>query len=49
SNIATCDDHRLAMVAGILGSVTGGTTIEDADVVSKSWPGFWSALHDWTA
>jgi len=49
SNIATYDDHRLAMVAGILGSVTGGTTIEDADVVSKSWPGFWSALHDWTA
>jgi 3-phosphoshikimate 1-carboxyvinyltransferase len=49
SNVATCDDHRLAMVAGILGSVTGGTTIEDADVVSKSWPGFWSALRDWTA
>lgn len=48
SSIATCDDHRLAMVAGILGSVTGGTTIDDANVVSKSWPGFWSALRKWT-
>jgi len=49
SSIATCDDHRLAMVAGILGTVTGGTTIDDANVVSKSWPGFWPALREWTA
>lgn len=37
-------DHRLAMAGAILGSRIGEVRIEDPDVVSKSWPGFWTML-----
>jgi len=38
------DDHRIAMAFGILGTVAGGTTIDNAECVSKTYPGFWEEL-----
>lgn len=46
ARLATHHDHRLAMAFGVLGSVVDGIEVEDPDVVSKSWPGFWSMLED---
>ena len=37
-------DHRIAMAFGILGSVTGGMVIQDAECVSKTFPQFWDVL-----
>jgi 3-phosphoshikimate 1-carboxyvinyltransferase len=45
-HVATHHDHRLAMAFGVLGSRVPGVVVEDSDVVSKSWPGFWSMLDD---
>jgi 3-phosphoshikimate 1-carboxyvinyltransferase len=42
--LRTHHDHRLAMAFGVLGSVVAGIEVEDPDVVSKSWPGFWRML-----
>jgi len=39
------NDHRIAMAFGLLGLAVGGTTLEDADCVRKSYPGFWSDLQ----
>jgi 3-phosphoshikimate 1-carboxyvinyltransferase len=40
------DDHRIAMAFGVLGlAARGGTTIEDAGCVSKSYPDFWGDLE----
>jgi len=40
-------DHRIAMAFGVLGlAASGETTIEDAECVSKSYPGFWGDLED---
>ena len=44
ARLATHHDHRLAMSFGLLGLVVDGIEIEDPDVVSKSWPGFWDVL-----
>ena len=41
--IKTYGDHRMAMSFAILGSKIEGITIEDPQVVSKSFPSFW---HD---
>lgn len=38
------NDHRTAMSFAVLGLATGGITIENAECVSKSFPGFWDAL-----
>jgi 3-phosphoshikimate 1-carboxyvinyltransferase len=38
------DDHRTAMSFAVLGLGIGGVTIEHAECVSKSFPGFWDAL-----
>ena len=38
------DDHRIAMAFGVLGSVAGGTIIDGAECVSKTFPDFWSIL-----
>jgi len=38
------DDHRIAMAFSVLGSVAGGTVIEDAECVSKTFPRFWDEL-----
>ncbi|CAN5555551.1 3-phosphoshikimate 1-carboxyvinyltransferase [soil metagenome] len=41
----THDDHRLAMAFGVLGAVVEGIDIDDADVVSKTWPDYWETLE----
>ncbi len=38
------DDHRIAMAFSILGSVAGGTIINNAECVSKTFPEFWDKL-----
>jgi len=38
------DDHRIAMAFAVLGVVAGGTTIDNAECVSKTYPGFWEEL-----
>ena len=38
------DDHRIAMAFAILGAAIGGTTIEGAECVAKTYPGFWQNL-----
>ena len=35
-------DHRLAMAFGVLGASVAGIEVADPDVVSKSWPDYWS-------
>jgi 3-phosphoshikimate 1-carboxyvinyltransferase len=42
--LGTHHDHRLAMAFGVVGSVVDGVDVEHPDVVSKSWPGFWTML-----
>jgi len=37
-------DHRIAMAFSLLGSVAGGTVIDDAECVSKTYPEFWDTL-----
>jgi len=37
-------DHRIAMAFSLLGSVAGGTTIDGAECVAKTYPEFWDAL-----
>ena len=39
------DDHRIAMAFSILGSVAGGTVINGAECVAKTFPGFWDILE----
>ncbi|MFZ6052659.1 3-phosphoshikimate 1-carboxyvinyltransferase [Halocola ammonii] len=42
--INSYNDHRIAMAAAVLGLAGEGVTIEDAEAVSKSWPGFFEDL-----
>jgi 3-phosphoshikimate 1-carboxyvinyltransferase len=44
ARLATHDDHRLAMAFGLIGLRVPGVEIEDPDVVTKSWPGYWRML-----
>ncbi len=44
SVIDSQDDHRIAMAFSILGAVTGGTTINGAECVRKTYPEFWGIL-----
>ena len=44
SVIDTKDDHRMAMALSILGLIAGGTIINDAECVSKTYPDFWEVL-----
>ena len=37
-------DHRIAMAFSLLGSSVGGTVIDDAECVSKTYPEFWDIL-----
>lgn len=39
------DDHRIAMAFSILGLLAGGTVIEDAGCVDKTYPEFWKVLQ----
>lgn len=44
----TCDthhDHRIAMAFGVTGLKLPGVIINQANVVSKSWPQFWEMLE----
>jgi len=40
------DDHRIAMAFSILGLLTGETIINNAECVSKTFPGFWDVLKN---
>jgi 3-phosphoshikimate 1-carboxyvinyltransferase len=42
--IETHHDHRLAMAFGLIGLRVPDVEIENPDVVTKSWPGFWDML-----
>ncbi len=42
--IESYDDHRIAMAFGVLGAAVGGVTINGAECVAKTFPGFWDAL-----
>ncbi|MEL6892034.1 MAG: 3-phosphoshikimate 1-carboxyvinyltransferase [Actinomycetota bacterium] len=46
ARLETHHDHRLAMAFGLLGLVVDGIVIADPQVVSKSWPDYWSALDE---
>ncbi len=39
-------DHRMAMALAPVGLFVPGIIIKDAEVVAKSWPGFWEALRN---
>ena len=45
ARMPTHHDHRLAMAFGVLGCAVPDVLIEDPDVVTKSWPGFWTMLE----
>lgn len=42
--LGTHHDHRLAMAFGLIALRVAGVEIDDPDVVSKSWPGYWVML-----
>ncbi|MBI2850167.1 MAG: 3-phosphoshikimate 1-carboxyvinyltransferase [Chloroflexi bacterium] len=44
AEIDTRGDHRIAMAFSLLGVVTGGTVIQDAECVSKTYPEYWGTL-----
>ena len=41
----TCDDHRMAMCLAPVSLYIPGIVIRNAEVVSKSYPGYWDALR----
>lgn len=43
--IDTKGDHRIAMIAGILKSISGGIKIINKNCVRKTYPGFWKDLN----
>jgi 3-phosphoshikimate 1-carboxyvinyltransferase len=44
ATVSTHHDHRLAMALALVGLGGAGAGIEDPEVVSKSWPGYWDML-----
>lgn len=42
--VDTHHDHRLAMALSLLALASGGITVHNADVVSKSWPSFFTDM-----
>jgi 3-phosphoshikimate 1-carboxyvinyltransferase len=44
AEVATYDDHRMAMSFALLGLRSPGIGIADPDVVAKTFPGYWDAL-----
>ncbi|MDD1651424.1 MAG: 3-phosphoshikimate 1-carboxyvinyltransferase [Methanomicrobiales archaeon] len=38
------DDHRIAMAFAVIGIGAGGVTVDHAETVGKSFPGFWDQL-----
>jgi len=49
ARLHTHHDHRLAMAFGVLGSRVEGIEVSQPEVVSKSWPGFWTMLDQLAA
>ncbi len=47
AEIATYDDHRIAMCLGILGTLVPGTRVRDPGCVAKTYPRFWEDLALW--
>lgn len=45
ASLSTHHDHRLAMAFALVGLGAGGIAVEDPDVVSKSWPNFWTMIE----
>jgi len=45
ATLGTHHDHRLAMAFALLGLGASGIVVDDPDVVSKSWPDFWSMIE----
>jgi 3-phosphoshikimate 1-carboxyvinyltransferase len=45
ADIATYDDHRMAMCFGMAGARLSGIRIQDPACVSKTYPGFWEDLQ----
>jgi 3-phosphoshikimate 1-carboxyvinyltransferase len=45
ARVATYDDHRMAMSFALLGLRTPGIEIADPEVVAKTFPTYWDALH----
>jgi 3-phosphoshikimate 1-carboxyvinyltransferase len=43
--LQTHHDHRLAMAFGLVGLRTPGIEVADPQVVSKSWPDYWTMLE----
>jgi 3-phosphoshikimate 1-carboxyvinyltransferase len=43
--LKTHHDHRLAMSFGVLGLAVDGIEVLDPEVVTKSWPEFWTMLE----
>jgi 3-phosphoshikimate 1-carboxyvinyltransferase len=43
--IDSYNDHRIAMAFSIAGMVAGGTTINGAECVAKTYPDFWEVLR----
>ncbi|MEO8163304.1 MAG: 3-phosphoshikimate 1-carboxyvinyltransferase [Ilumatobacteraceae bacterium] len=43
--VETHRDHRIAMALSLVGLTCDGVVIVDPDVVSKSWPGYWTMLR----
>jgi 3-phosphoshikimate 1-carboxyvinyltransferase len=44
--VRTHHDHRLAMAFGVLAAFVPDVEVLDPDVVTKSWPTFWSMRRD---
>lgn len=47
--MSTHHDHRLAMAWSLIALRVGGISVDDPDVVSKSWPDWWSTRQDLVA
>ncbi|MCE9621634.1 MAG: 3-phosphoshikimate 1-carboxyvinyltransferase [Actinomycetia bacterium] len=45
ATLATHHDHRLAMAFALVGLGASGIVVDDPEVVSKSWPGYWSMIE----
>lgn len=45
ATLFTHHDHRLAMTFALVGLGASGIIVEDPDVVTKSWPDFWSMIE----
>ena len=45
AEIATYDDHRMAMCFGMAGARLPGIRVHDPACVSKTYPGFWDDLQ----